>query len=280
MVVRYVNHQRKEIDFMKYQYLFQSGSLLDYTWSYEIGNLTKNRIQNIQRSDVSIPVSVSMVGDTMEEFQAAAYELIEATEADVLAQKPGKLYVNDYYLKCYVLQDIPEDWNMGIPYIKRTLYVMPDYPFWCRELTKTFLKGNPVLERDTDGYLYYPFSYAYRYSMPNNTGFLLNDHYAPCDFRLIIYGPCENPAIRINGHLYEVKATLFSGDYLEVDSRDNTVFWNRADGRRINQFNMRNKESSLFEKVAPGRCAVIWNTGAFGFDLTIFQERSEPKWIS
>lgn len=279
MKVRYVNHNGKEIDFMKLPYIFQSGNLLDYTWNYEEGDSVKNRVQNLQRADVSNPITVAIVADTKEEFADAAYQLFEVVEADVLAETPGRLYVNEYYLKCYIVQDIPENWHMGIPFMKRTMYVLPDYPFWCREVTKSYLKGNPLSSHSEEEYLFYPFGYQYQYSMPQDAGFLDNDHYAPCDFQLIVYGPCENPAIRVNGHLYEVTATLYAGDYLKADSRDNTIFLYKSDGRKMNLFNWRNKDSGFFEKIPSGRCSITWNTAAFGFDLTVFQERSEPKWI-
>ena len=105
-----------------------------------------------------------------------------------------------------------------------------------------------------------------------------NDHYGECDFKMIIYGPCTNPVIRINGHAYEVAAALYAGEYILIDSRDHTVYRYLIDGRKQNLFNQRNKESDLFQKVPAGRCAVLWNAAAFGFDLILFQERSEPAW--
>lgn len=281
MRVRYINHKGKEIDFMQSPYLFQSGNLLDFTWQYELKRGLKSRIQGLQKSDVPIPLSVAIVSDTVQEFEKFAYELNEVTETDVLAEIPGRLYVNDYYLKCYVLQDMPTDWNKGIPYIKRNLQVLPDYPFWCREITKKFFRGydTSMEESKGDGVISYPYGYPYMYGMPKDISFVLNDHYAPCDFQMIIYGPCENPAIRIDGHLYEVMSTLYDGDFLIIDSRDNSVICKKSDTSSINMFNFRNKDSSLFKKIPAGRCSVSWRKDVFGFDITLFQERSEPKWI-
>lgn len=78
--------------------------------------------------------------------------------------------------------------------------------------------------------------------------------------------------------MYEVAATLYAGEYILIDSRDHTVYRYLIDGRKQNLFNQRNKESDLFQKVPSGRCAVLWNAAAFGFDLILFQERSEPAW--
>ena len=164
-------------------------------------------------------------------------------------------------------------------FLINTLKIVSPYPLWCREISKSFLKnGSTAVERAADTYLFYPVAYPYRYSMAGNAGFVNNDHYGECDFKMIIYGPCTNPVIRINGHAYEVAATLYAGEYILIDSRDHTVYRYLIDGRKQNLFNQRNKESDLFQKVPSGRCAVLWNAAAFGFDLILFQERSEPAW--
>ena len=35
---------------------------------------------------------------------------------------------------------------------------------------------------------------------------------------MIIYGPCINPLIRIAGHIYELRTTLYDGEYAVIDS--------------------------------------------------------------
>ena len=42
-------------------------------------------------------------------------------------------------------------------------------------------------------------------------------------------------------------------------------------------YNARNKLQSVFEKIPSGASVLSWE-GDFGVDLTIFDERSEPKW--
>ena len=131
---------------------------------------------------------------------------------------------------------------------------------------------------DGDAYLYYPFAYPYMYSAPTNISYILNEHYSECGFKMVIYGPCVDPAIRINGHLYEVIATLSEGEYILVDTRDKSVKKYASDGTVEDLFNSRNKESEIFEWIPAGSLAVSWNL-SFGFDITLFQERSEPRWI-
>lgn len=191
----------------------------------------------------------------------------------------GRLYIGDMYLKCNVISSSKSFWKETFRGMENSIKLLVPYPYWCREISKSFLKnGATAVERAADTYLFYPVAYPYRYSMPGNAGFVNNDHYGECDFKMIIYGPCTNPVIRINSHAYEVAATLYAGEYILIDSRDHTVYRYLIDGRKQNLFNQRNKESDLFQKVPSGRCAVLWNAAAFGFDLILFQERSEPAW--
>lgn len=282
MKIYYQNNSGQILDFMKWPYKIRDSELLGYEWSYtgteNTGIKSGGTISAIRKKIAKTSMTIAVSARSKEEYSQALERFLSTAEADILSGMPGKLYVNDYYYLCYIYSSDKKEWGYMAPFLENKVKIVSPYPFWCRELTKSFLKGNAVSVQAEDEYLYYPFGYAYRYSFPHNTGFLENDHYAPCDFRCVIYGPCEDPAIRINGHLYEVTAVLYAGDYLQIDSRDNTVVRHRSDGRQMNLFNMRNKDSSLFEKIPTGRCAVTWNTGSFGFDLTLFQERSEPRW--
>jgi hypothetical protein len=43
-----------------------------------------------------------------------------------------------------------------------------------------------------------------------------------------------------------------------------------------NLFDSRNKAQSVFEKIPEGALTFAWE--GFSFELTLFEERSEPKW--
>ena len=45
----------------------------------------------------------------------------------------------------------------------------------------------------------------------------------------------------------------------------------------ISKFSDRNRDDYIFEKIPSGSNDVSWD-GAFGFDVTLLEERSEPKW--
>ena len=283
MEIYYKNNSGQVLDLMRWPYKLRDSEILGYEWNYtgteKTGTKSGGTISVIRKKIAKTTLTLAITSRGKGEYLQALDYFLSVTEADILNNTPGRLYVGDYYYLCYIYGSDKKEWGYMNSFLENKVKLVSPYPFWCRELTKSFLQGNPVSARETDTFLYYPFGYAYRYSFPRNTGFMSNDHYAPCDFQMVVYGPCEDPAVRINGHLYEVTAVLYTGDYLKIDSRDNTVVQYRADGRKVNLFNMRNKDSSLFEKIPAGRCSVTWSTEAFGFDLTLFQERSEPRWI-
>ena len=276
MEVYYINHKNQKIDLGRAPFQMQIGDLFDSSNKYEGSNF---KISRIYKEIATLQTTITIDAPNEKEFFDAVNTFFEITETDTAAGIQGILYIGEYYLRCNLISSNKSFWKEAFRGVENSVKLLVPYPYWCREVTKAFLKGNPVSSRTEEKFLFYPFGYPYQFSMPQVGGILDNVHYAPCDFQLIVYGPCENPAIRVNGHLYEVTATLYAGDYLKADSRDNTVFLYKSDGRKVNLFNWRNKDSGLFEKIPAGRSSITWNTAAFGFDLTVFQERSEPKWI-
>lgn len=276
MEVYYVNHRNQKIDLGRSPYQMQIGQMFNHSNKYEAGNL---KVKRIYKDVTTLPTTVTIDAASEKDFYDAINNFFEITEADTASGVPGKLYIGEWYILCNIISSDKKFWQETFRGMENSIKLLVPYPFWCREVTKSFLIGNESAQEETaDEYLFYPIQYPYRYSMPRDVGFIQNDHYAACDFKMTIYGPCTDPSIMVNGHVYEVMTTLYAGDYLMIDSRNNTVIKYKNYGATENMFNFRNKKSSLFEKIPSGRCSVTWNTAAFGFDLTLFQERSEPKW--
>lgn len=103
------------------------------------------------------------------------------------------------------------------------------------------------------------------------------DHVRSSEFQMIVYGPCTNPYILINGHAYAVYTDLEAGEYLIIDSRDSTVYKYLSNGTVENLFHDRGLADSVFEPIPSGLLRINWS-GAFGFDLTLFLERREARW--
>ena len=60
-----------------------------------------------------------------------------------------------------------------------------------------------------------------------------------------------------------------------IDSRQKTIMMYQ-NGTQTNIFDYRNKSDSIFEKIPAGNLRIVWDS-AFGADLTIYREQSEPE---
>lgn len=195
-------------------------------------------------------------------------------ERDVRSKKMGRVIWGDYYLECFVTDSstYPDENNI---WTDNVLTFYGPYPFWIKEDTMSFVPQEaPVGEE----YLDYSFDYAYDYYYGDpGIGKWIRDFSWDCNFKMIIYGPCANPQVTINGHPYLVRDTLDEADYIVIDSRQNSVTKYLASGQVLNIFDLRNKQQSVFEPIPSGDLTINWG-GAFGFDLTLFEERSEPRY--
>lgn len=276
MDLRYVNSRGVELNLTQWPYMYSSGDIYDFMWSYEMASGNLDRITEFYKAPLEMPIKISIMADTEEDFLNAVNHLFETTETDIIDLIPGKLYLGDMYMKCYIRGIKKAKFNAGIEFMFSELNVIAEKPSWITESTKSFLPAN----KGTD-YLYldYPYDYDHDYSpdvMP--VEYINLDHYASCDYLLKIYGPAIDPAVTIGGIVRQVYTTLEAGQCLLIDSRDKTVKRVFSDGAVLNEFNNRRRGTkSIFEQIIPGLNEIIWNN-AFGFDLTLFIARSEPAW--
>lgn len=123
----------------------------------------------------------------------------------------------------------------------------------------------------------YPHDYPFDYGSATATQRVVNTGFVASNFRLVIDGPCVNPLVTIGGNAYQVNVTVAAGQYLLIDSVEKTAALQSNDGTRTNVFNARNRDSYIFEKIPVGENVVAWS-GDFNFEITLLEERSEPKW--
>ena len=103
------------------------------------------------------------------------------------------------------------------------------------------------------------------------------DHIISSDFEMTIYGPCVNPRVLINGYPYEVLTTLEAGEYLVINSAEQTVVKHLNNGLISNLFDVRGYEYSIFNKIPSGMIRMNW-TGDYGIDLVLYLKRREAAW--
>jgi hypothetical protein len=246
----------------------------EYEWEVEaVERVIGSWVNGFRKKAKQYNLEIDFVGNRQERAESmnAFYEI---TEKDVLELKPGRLILDEYYIECFVIGAEVGKLDNQSRKVQRKAKIYAPYPFWIHKKTYKFKKGN--IGNQTESFLDYPYNYEYDY-MGNikGVGRIENTEIASCNFEAIIYGPVTNPRFIINEHVYEVKTKLDEGDYLVINSADGEVVRMRKNGLQVNEFNNRNKSSSIFEKIAPGSNLVSWN-GEFGMDISVLAERGEP----
>lgn len=271
MIVRYVNHNGTEVNLNKEPYKMLASDLLDYEWEV---STTSNRIvgfgYTVREKALNIDVHRSREVGARENMNV----LTEIFETDILSGVPGKLYIDEQYMNCYIKSSEKDNW--GTDQIIQCEYgIVTDFPFWIKEKFLSY----PVFDGDeSDNFLEFPYDFPFDYtSQQKGISTLDNDHYADANFKLTIYGPVVNPIINIGGYPYEVNTTVEANEYLVIDSTKNAVTRTLTDGTIVNEYNKRSFENSVFRPIPPGNNNVVWS-GDFGWDIVLYQERSEPKW--
>jgi len=267
-----VNHRNQEIIFGEGEYFLNESELRDFKWRYSD---TFNRIVNINRKGVvekTIPIIVYSNNGI-----EAKNRLFEIFERDVLAKKPGRFWVGEYYCEGYILESTKENYLINRNLLNLEVIFVTDKAYWVRQTVSTFARYSDV--ENQDYMLEYPYDYDYDYY---DTGLasltICNEHFDASEYILLINGQVNNPRIEISGHVYEVAHEVKSGEVLEINSKNRTITLIQADGGRVNLFNYRSTDYEIFQKIPPGISTVSW-TGEFEFELTLLEERSEPKWI-
>ena len=281
----YENNRGERIDLSDYPYIFQEGSLLDWTYTYSTDNLVNRDVTyDYKMAAKSTPIKLAVLCDytiplerRKQKWKEAVDHLCDVISTDVADNKNGKLYTDTgFYLNCKIVGSQKSDWRMGMPIMFNTLSVLSDKPVWIREETKEFFpqSGDLAVENGLD----YTYDYMYDYTAQKaGTADWYIDHYDSSEFMITIFGPCVNPRVLIDGYPYEVFDTLEDNEYIVIDSRNHSVMKYLANGTTRDLYDLRAKEQSIFEPIPSGNINLSWS-GAFGFNITIFIERNEPQW--
>lgn len=210
--------------------------------------------------------------------QLARRRLYEIPARDVADLTPGRLYVGDWYLRCYVTASSQDRWWAQDGIAKYNLTVTVEDPHWLRDTTYVYT------ERHEGGRgLDFEYDFSYDYGYAPSTVIIQNDNYLPADAVIRVFGPVTDPSVEIGQNAYSVGVTLEQGDYLEISTADKTVRVVRLTGEVENAFPdiegeyMEGSGSYVFERVPTGQSDVTWD-GNFDFDIVVTERRDEPRW--
>lgn len=251
------------------------GNFHKYSWNKNVVESKKGDIvKNFAKGSVTYSAVLSFRGK-LEERKKLLNQLRDDFERDIEEMKPGKLLFGNYYIEGYIVEsetkvsEIKNNWSQD------TIQIYCPSGTWIREETRHFYHTS---ETEVAEGIDFPFDFPFGFAKSNTGAEKWNiDHCTSSNFKMTIYGPCVDPRILINGYPRQVFTSLEANEYLVIDSRDSTVIKHLANGTAVSVYNSRQFQPSIFEKIPSGLLGIGWS-GAFGFDITLYIERSEPKW--
>lgn len=279
MILKYVNSRGEEIDFISPGIRLKTAPFSVYQWSPVVKEQQYGEIITSFKKEASDYECQILFKGSVAQRKEKLNLFYSIVEYDIVTLNAGRLYHGNEYMSCFIIasQNEPLEGNTAA---QKDVTIHTPYPFWIRETSKSFFPSE-ITNYNGQSFLDYPYDYGFDYAALAAGRATWNvDHFAPCKFKLLIYGPAVNPRIIINDNIYEVFVTLASSEYLVIDTftnGKNSIEKFNSNGTTENCFNLRNKEESVFTPIVPENINISW-LGTFGFDLTLFLERSEPLW--
>lgn len=265
--VKYVNSLNQSISFFSESMKVSQGSFHQRKWTISEDDITKDAI--------TYNLTLTLRGK-IDERKQMLNNLYDVFEIDLINKSPGKLYFGDYYIRCYITSANTKPNSILNCRTDNVIEVHCPKQSWIKENKFSFfpnqINNNKIFENKK-----YDYIYDYKYGENPGSDSIINDAITESYFKLIIYGPASNPSIMIGKNIYAVNIDLNVGDYLIIESLDRQIYITDVNGVQKNVFDNRSKDNYIFQKISPGLNNIEWSAG-FGFDVIIYDERSEPKW--
>jgi len=272
-LIKYVSPKGIAVDFNSSPYIWETTDLLNYSWKYEsvdkqsgYGALINKTSKGVQSKSLTLAIyngGASIDSDVS--FLSRAFE------ADIISKTPGKIYIGDNYITCYVIGSMKYLYkNAKIAHLD--LEIVTGSPFWIDESLARF---DPLETTALLGFIL-PTKLPLAVAAPQIRT-LVNDHYTDSSAIITMYGEVTDPEFYVGNHLYKVTGELILGERIEIDQMQKTVTKITTEGSRVNFFANRNKTSSVFTPIPPGE-NFIYSNNDFTFDILLMRERSEPVW--
>lgn len=204
-------------------------------------------------------------------------EVYRILDSDRRKNTTGKFVINGYSCQCVVTGMDSSRYLESTRFMKTDINFYFPVPVWTSPEVLVFEKMSidnreslegldlPV-DAPFDTTAYFPYS-----------GMFESPFDAPSNFLMYLYGPCDNPSLTINGHVYGINRSLTANERVVVDSTNKTITLYGADGIGVNALNIRNKGQSIFEPIESGECSLEWSDGV-RFQLLLVENRCEPVW--
>lgn len=212
---------------------------------------------------------------------SVADELRRLADRDVAMATSGTLAIDGWSQRAYITAADPSSISRAHMAAKLTVVLLDGV--WRKGHTVAF---EQLTATSGDGeFLDLPYDLPYDLGVPSTRRYVDVGEWGAAPLRFVVYGPCVNPAVRIDGNWYRVDVTVPDGGYLVVDplATPRSVTLVAADGSTTDAFakarrgNGSGSGEYIFQPASPGVHEVEWDR-SFGFDLTWYEEEGEPPW--
>lgn len=258
MIIKYVNNFGESVNLNEYPYKMLISDIFDYDQNI-ISN--ENKIIGFTSEFIS-DRTVSV--DVHRTKEKTAFQLVNALtdifQKDVLANIPGRLYVDNWYLRCFFSSREMDRWDTAV-IISTEYKVSFDKAIWIKE----------------ESYYIPPVDIDELVEINVVPATLENTHFTECDFLLKAYGPLDELLFYVNDNQYRVVTSCEEGEHLLLDTRDETIVKVDSSGNSTNVYSSQVFTLDNFKKIPAGSNSIRYKRD-YAIELTLFHERSEPKW--
>lgn len=253
-------------------------TLLKRSWKYKtvscINSFTK--IKQFYKEAVELPLTISIMCDTENQFNALMEKLLNCFEKDIASKTPGRIYWNDYYKEVFIFASEPSEFEEYFAAVDQKLTLLSLYDYWIKENHYNYSGEKKVeFSQNSD----FPYEFGNFDFMPTEIIDVINiDGALSVNFELTFWGPCANPYVIIGGNEYRINnIELDDGEYITVNSQSRTVTKYNIDGSTENIFHLR-ESNKIFTPLSPGK-SILTQKSEMQISITTYIERGEPIWI-
>jgi hypothetical protein len=286
---RYVNSEGAEIDLTQPPFIGElSNDLIGFKWTAVTQGQAVQKIVKFEKNMIEKKFHVLISYDKDTDYYGNLEKFLQITDKDINNLKMGRLFVGEYYLECYITANKKPKRYIGTNKTLIQLTAVCERGNWQSEHTFKFRpKGREGNEGYTGNGINYKvengvivgYEYPYDYAAPFTREELVNESYMDTDFELKIYGATNTPSVTIGGNEYTfLDLPLLNNEYIIVNSKDKTCIKHKQNGEDENIFRYRATEFDIYEKIKGGHNTVVVADENASVDITLFYERSEPKW--
>ena len=137
-MIQYENSAGETIRLDRAGFYADEGTLRNFEWSYNYSAYpdgTGGSVSQFSRNDKTKNFNVSAHAYSRTEIDALLNRLHNVTEYDVRSRMPGKLWLNQQYLSCYLIGSEITEKSRHMLFVTKKMTVLPVVPYWCIEET-------------------------------------------------------------------------------------------------------------------------------------------------